>query len=69
MTARMFLYSWRDIGRVVVVSTLVFVPVVAILRFVGQQALAQMSSYDVIVTAMRGSIIGAARGGLARSAK
>jgi uncharacterized membrane protein YcaP (DUF421 family) len=55
----MFFHSWSDVGRVVVVSTTVFLLIVALLRIVGPQALAKMSGYDVVVTITLGSIIAA----------
>jgi hypothetical protein len=45
----MFFHSWSEVLRIVVV--------VAVLRFAGQQALAQMSGYDVIVTITLGSVV------------
>jgi uncharacterized membrane protein YcaP (DUF421 family) len=53
----MFFDSWADIGRVVAASATVFVLIVALLRIVGQQALAKMSGYDVVVTVTLGSIV------------
>jgi uncharacterized membrane protein YcaP (DUF421 family) len=55
----MFFHSWYDIGRVVVVATILFVLIVVMLRLVGQQALAKMSGYDVVVTVTLGSILAA----------
>jgi uncharacterized membrane protein YcaP (DUF421 family) len=53
----MFFHSWSDIGRVVVVSGTVFLLIVAILRIVGQQALAKMSGFDVVFTVTMGSVL------------
>ncbi len=53
----MFFHSWADIGRVGVVAAIVFLMIVAMLRLVGQQALAKMSGYDIIFTVTIGSII------------
>jgi uncharacterized membrane protein YcaP (DUF421 family) len=53
----MFFHSWSDIGRVVVVSASLFLLVVAILRIVGQQALAKMSGFDVVFTVTMGSVL------------
>jgi uncharacterized membrane protein YcaP (DUF421 family) len=53
----MFFHSWSDIGRVVVVSTATFLLIVALLRVVGQQALARMSGFDVVFTVTLGSVI------------
>lgn len=53
----MFFSSWADIGRVIVVSAVTFVLAVVVLRFAGQQALARMFGYCVVVTVTLGSII------------
>jgi uncharacterized membrane protein YcaP (DUF421 family) len=53
----MFFHSWSDIGRVVVVSGAAFLIIVALLRLVGQQALARMSGFDVVFTVTLGSVI------------
>jgi uncharacterized membrane protein YcaP (DUF421 family) len=53
----MFFHSWSDIGRVVVVSASLFLLVVAILRIVGQQALAKMSGFDIVFTVTLGSVL------------
>lgn len=54
----MFFHSWARIGHVMIVSVIVFVMIVALLRVVGQQALARMSGFDVVFTVTLGSIIG-----------
>jgi uncharacterized membrane protein YcaP (DUF421 family) len=56
----MFFHSWSDVGRIAVVAAMLFVVVVAVLRLAGQQALAQMSGFDVIVTVTLGSIVASA---------
>jgi uncharacterized membrane protein YcaP (DUF421 family) len=53
----MFFHTWSDIIRIVVVATLVFAMMVALLRVVGQQALAKMSGYGIVVTITLGSIV------------
>ena len=53
----MFFHSWADIGRVVAVTAIVFLLIVALLRLVGQQALAKMSGFDVVFTVTLGSVI------------
>ena len=53
----MFFHSWSDIGRVAATSAAVFLLVVAMLRVVGQQALAKMSGFDVVFTVTLGSVI------------
>jgi uncharacterized membrane protein YcaP (DUF421 family) len=49
----MFFHSWASVGHVVLVTTMVFVIVVALLRIIGQQALAKMSGFNVIFTVRR----------------
>jgi uncharacterized membrane protein YcaP (DUF421 family) len=53
----MFFHTWADVGRVVVVATIIFVFIVAMLRIVGQVALAKMSGYDVVFTVTLGSLV------------
>lgn len=53
----MFFSSWAAIGRVALVTATVFVAVVAMLRVVGQQALAKMSGFDVVFTVTLGSVV------------
>ena len=53
----MFFHSWADTGRVVVSTALTFMLMVAILRVVGAQAIAQMSGYDMVATVTFGSIV------------
>jgi uncharacterized membrane protein YcaP (DUF421 family) len=53
----MFFHTWADIWRVALASALAFVAVVAILRLVGQQALAKMSGFDVVFTVTLGSVV------------
>jgi uncharacterized membrane protein YcaP (DUF421 family) len=53
----MFFHSWAELGRIALVSTILFVLIVVLLRLVGQQALAKMSGYDVVVTVTLGSIV------------
>jgi uncharacterized membrane protein YcaP (DUF421 family) len=53
----MLFSSWSDIGRVVLASALAFLLIVALLRVVGQQALARMSGFDVVFTVTMGSVI------------
>ena len=53
----MFFHSWASLGRVVLASATVFVLVVAMLRLVGQRALARMSGFDVVFTVTLGSVV------------
>jgi len=55
----MFFHSWAAVGRAAVTAAILFVFVVAVLRLVGQQALARMSGYDVVVTVTFGAILSA----------
>jgi uncharacterized membrane protein YcaP (DUF421 family) len=51
--------SWGGLLHVVLSATLVYVLVVAVLRWVGARALAKMSAYDLIVSIALGSIVAA----------
>ena len=53
----MFFHSWTSIGHVIGSTLIVYLFMVAALRMVGEQALAKMSGYDMIVTITIGSII------------
>ena len=54
----MFFHSWAGIGRVLLSSVVVFAIIVALLRIVGQQALAKMSGFDVVFAVTLGSVVG-----------
>lgn len=54
----MFFHSWARIGHVMLASVIVFAVIVAMLRVVGQQALAKMSGFDVVFAVTLGSVIG-----------
>lgn len=53
----MFFESWASVGRVVLASVVLFVLVVLMLRVVGQQALAEMSGFDLVFTVTLGSVV------------
>jgi uncharacterized membrane protein YcaP (DUF421 family) len=53
----MFFSSWAALGRVAIVTATVFIAVVIMLRFVGQQALGKMSGFDVVFTVTLGSVV------------
>jgi len=53
----MFFSSWAAIGRVALVTATLFVAVIAMLRVVGQRALATMSGFDVVFTVTLGSVV------------
>jgi uncharacterized membrane protein YcaP (DUF421 family) len=52
-----FFRSWDGLLRVVLSAALVYVLVVAVLRWVGARALAKMSAYDLIVSIALGSMV------------
>ena len=58
--AGMFFRSWTSLGEVVLASAIVFAIVVAMLRFVGQRALARMSGFDIVFTVTLGSVVATA---------
>jgi len=51
--------GWAAIGRVAAMAVAIYIVVVAILRVVGERALAKMSAYDLIVTVTIGSLVAA----------
>lgn len=53
----MFFHSWSELGRVVVVTTMVFFFIITVMRLVGPQALAKMSPFDMVFTVALGSIV------------
>jgi uncharacterized membrane protein YcaP (DUF421 family) len=55
----MFFDGWQSIREIVLTAVAVYVGVLAALRLVGEQALAQMSAYDLIVTIALGSLVAA----------
>nr|MDQ2666579.1 hypothetical protein [Gemmatimonadota bacterium] len=55
----MFFESWASLGRVVLVAVILFILVVLMLRVVGQQALAEMSGYDLVFTVTVGAVVAA----------
>jgi uncharacterized membrane protein YcaP (DUF421 family) len=54
-----FFRSWDGLLRVVLSAAVVYVLVVAALRWVGARALAKMSAYDLIVSIALGSMVAA----------
>ena len=52
--------SWSDIWRVVGVTSVIFIFIVAVMRLMGPQALARMSAFDMVFTVTLGSIIATA---------
>lgn len=57
MQEPMFFAGWESIGRIVLLAACTYVGLVAALRLLGEQALAKMSAYDLIITIALGSII------------
>ena len=49
--------GWDSIARIAVLAALTYLILVAALRVIGEQALAKMSAYDVIVTVALGSLL------------
>jgi uncharacterized membrane protein YcaP (DUF421 family) len=52
-----FFHSWSTIARVVLETAMAFLVIVALLRLVGQQALARMSGFDVVFAVTLGSVV------------
>lgn len=57
MAGPMFFAGWESIGRIVLLAACTYVGVVAALRLLGEQALAKMSAYDLIITIALGSVV------------
>ncbi|RDI57940.1 DUF421 domain-containing protein [Microvirga subterranea] len=53
----MFFDSWSGLGRVLVVGTLAYVALVAILRISGKRSLAKLNAFDLVVTVALGSTL------------
>jgi hypothetical protein len=53
----MFFDGWDSIARIAVLAAATYFIMVAALRVIGEQALAKMSAYDVIVTVALGSLL------------
>src|ERR671939_474506 len=49
--------NWESVGRIALTAACIYVAVVAALRVLGEQALAKMSAYDLIVTVALGSLV------------
>ncbi len=49
--------SWNGLGRVLVVGTLAYVALVAILRISGKRTLTKLNAFDLVVTIALGSIL------------
>jgi len=49
--------SWASVGHVALRVAIVYVAILAVLRLVGEQALAKMSAYDLIVSITLGSLV------------
>lgn len=59
MQGPLFFAGWESIGRIVLLAACTYVGLVAALRLLGEQALAKMSAYDLIITIALGSIVAA----------
>ena len=53
----MFFDSWGELGRVVLVGTLAYLGLVAMLRLSGNRTLAKMNAFDFVVTVALGSTL------------
>lgn len=53
----MFFDSWSGLGRVLVVGTLSYVALVAILRISGKRTLTKLNAFDLVVTVALGSTL------------
>ena len=53
----MFFHNWYSVLRIIVISAATYILIVAMLRLLGEQALAKMSAYDLVVTVALGSLL------------
>ena len=53
----MFFDSWAGLGRVLLVGTLAYVALVAILRISGKRTLTKLNAFDLVVTVALGSTL------------
>lgn len=53
----MFFDSWYGLGRVLLVGTLAYLALVAVLRVSGKRTLAKMNAFDLVVTVALGSTL------------
>jgi uncharacterized membrane protein YcaP (DUF421 family) len=53
----MFFNSWSSIFHIAVISAATYILVVGLLRVIGEEALAKMSAYDLLVTVALGSLL------------
>ena len=53
----MFFDSWTGLGRVLLVGTLAYVALVAILRISGKRTLTKLNAFDLVVTVVLGSTL------------
>lgn len=53
----MFFDNWQGIGRVIVVGTLAYAALIAILRVSGKRTLTKMNAFDLVITVALGSTL------------
>lgn len=53
----MFFDSWAGLGRVLIIGTLAYVALVAILRISGKRTLTKLNAFDLVVTVALGSTL------------
>ena len=53
----MLFSDWHSVFRIIIISAATYVLVVGLLRVLGEQALAKMSAYDLLVTVALGSLL------------
>src|SRR3954471_13152425 len=60
MWGTLFADGWQPIFRVLVIGTLSYLAVVALLRYFGKRALTKMNAFDMVVTVAIGSAFASA---------
>lgn len=53
----MFLQSWSDLGRVLLITVLTYPALILVLRLSGKRTLAKMNAFDLVVTVALGSTL------------
>ena len=53
----MFFDGWQGIGRVIIVGTLAYAALIAILRVSGKRTLTKMNAFDLVITVALGSTL------------
>ena len=53
----MFLQTWSDLGRIILIAVLTYPALILVLRLSGKRTLAKMNAFDLVVTVALGSTL------------